>query len=233
MEVRFIFNNYHKLIIKGEAKICLSFFYALKMLFIDINIYFYCMLSGELLIDSINRKQVNGWNLIYEKFYTTLCRFALKIVKSPIVAEDIVQECYIGLWNSSLTFSSIEALGGYLYRSVYTRSLNQIRNQSNLFAIETKWREQLSQWENEDYAIEMAIHEELVSRLHHILGQLPEQQKDVILFAIKGLKVKEIAVHMGITENSVKTHKKRAYSYIKAHLALEDYVLFSLFYKKQ
>lgn len=188
------------------------------------------MLKEDIIIGNVNKKQANGWNYLYDKFYSTLCRFSFKIVKCSNTAEDIVQDCYITLWNSPLTFPSVESLGGYLYRSVYSRSLNHLRGQLNAIKIENKWQEQLLQWENEDYALEMAIREELITKLHNVLRQLPDQQKEVILFTIHGFKVKEIASKMSISENSVKTHKKRAYNYIKSHLLIDDYILLSILY---
>lgn len=45
--------------------------------------------------------------------------------------EDIVQECMIGLWDSSLQFPNVRSLAGWLYKAVYNRALNMIRDRDN------------------------------------------------------------------------------------------------------
>ena len=47
---------------------------------------------------------------------------------------------------------------------------------------------------------------------------MPEQQKEIILLSMKGLKVKEIAASLELSENTVKTQKKRAYQFIRKEL---------------
>ena len=47
---------------------------------------------------------------------------------------------------------------------------------------------------------------------------LPEQQKQILLRSMKGERVKEIADKMNISENTVKTQKKRAYAFVREQL---------------
>lgn len=64
----------------------------------------------------------------------------------------------------------------------------------------------------------MAIEEEVVSNLYVALSEMSPQQRQVILLAIGGSNIAEISEKLGISVNTVKTHKKRAYSFLKARL---------------
>ena len=78
-------------------------------------------------IENVNKKREGAWRELYRRFYPALCNYALKIVKDTDVAEDVVQDCFIKIWDSSIRFEDGSSLTAYLYRAVYTRSLNLVR----------------------------------------------------------------------------------------------------------
>ncbi|MFR7824829.1 MAG: RNA polymerase sigma factor, partial [Odoribacter splanchnicus] len=62
------------------------------------------------------------------------------------------------------------------------------------------------------------------------MDQLPRQQQDILLYTLKGLKVQEIAVILNISENSVKTQKKRAYLFVRDHFdPVQLHILYFIF----
>ena len=70
---------------------------------------------------------------------------------------------------------------------------------------------------DEETAQEMAVREEVISYFYELLYQLPVQQRDILLYSLQGLKVQDIAGIMDISENSIKTQKKRAYLFVQEH----------------
>ena len=64
----------------------------------------------------------------------------------------------------------------------------------------------------------MALEEEAITRFYSVISHLPEQQKQILLCSMKGERVKEIADKMNISENTVKTQKKRAYAFVREQL---------------
>ena len=79
-------------------------------------------------IESVNKKRESAWREMYRKYYPAMCNYASKIVKDDASAEDIVQDCFIKIWDSGTQFPDVPSLVGYLYRMVYTRALNSVRN---------------------------------------------------------------------------------------------------------
>lgn len=182
-------------------------------------------------IENVNKKREGAWRELYRRFYPALCNYALKIVKDADVVEDVVQDCFIKIWDSSLRFEDIPSLTAYLYRTVYTRSLNLVRDQGYAQGLYEKWGEEvLEEQEGIDPVIEIAVEEDVVNRFYAIVDELSEQQREVLFMSIDGAKVREIAEKLQISENSVKTQKKRAYAYVRERLGKSfGAVLFLLF----
>lgn len=186
------------------------------------------MYDSDQFIIALNNKQDTAWKKLYEEFYAALCAYAAKLTQDDSGVEDLVQACIIGLWNSPLKFPNIKALAMWLYRSVYNRSLNLIRDRKNSRRILDHYLTEVSSSEEE--AIDLAIEETVVAKLRQTLSTLSPQQSQIISMSLEGLKVSEIAQHLGVSENTVKMQKKRAYSIIREHLGLVWETLFLTFF---
>ena len=130
------------------------------------------------------------------------------------IAEDIVQECLIKVWNTGVTFSDMKALSAWLYKSVYHAAVSVLRERVSLERLQDGSR--LLE-DEEEAAQALALREEVITYFYEILNQLPGQQRDILLFTLQGHKVQDIASMLSVSENSVKTQKKRAYQYIREH----------------
>ena len=104
----------------------------------------------------------------------------------------------------------------YLYRSVYHASLNFLRDRQRAHKLHEKWMKQT--YESEVAAIAGAIEEEAISRFYQAISRLPEQQREILLQSANGKKIRDIALSLGISENTVKTQKKRAYFFLREQL---------------
>ena len=89
------------------------------------------MRDNERFIVDLNKKRETAWQQLYEEFYPALCTYVAKLTHENVGVEDIVQECMIGLCDSSLQFPNVKSLAGWLYKAVYNRALNMIRDRDN------------------------------------------------------------------------------------------------------
>ena len=62
------------------------------------------MRDNERFIVDLNKKRETAWQQLYEEFYPALCTYVAKLTHENVGVEDIVQECMIGLWDSSLQY---------------------------------------------------------------------------------------------------------------------------------
>lgn len=167
-------------------------------------------------LEGVNRKEDRAWEELYRYFYAPLCSYSMKMVSNSDAAEDIVQGSFVQLWRSSFHFTDIKAITTYLYRAAYNGSLNFIRNKQTSEHIHQTWFDSVQA--DEEDAIYAAIEEEAITRFYAVLARLPEQQREILICSLKGDKVKDIAEQLSVSENTVKTQKKRAYTFVREEL---------------
>lgn len=134
----------------------------------------------------------------------------------------------IGLWDSSLQFPNVRSLAGWLYKAVYNRALNMIRDRDNARRLLGNYTSGISY--TEEMAIDLAIEESVIAKLRLVLSELSDQQRQVMNLSLEGLKVREIAQLLEVSENTVKMQKKRAYAIVRDRMGMVwGILLYSLF----
>ena len=72
----------------------------------------------------------------------------------------------------------------------------------------------------EEMAIDLAIEESVIAKLRLVLSELSDQQRQVMNLSLEGLKVREIAQLLEVSENTVKMQKKRAYAIVRDRMGM-------------
>ena len=181
-------------------------------------------------IEGVNKKNDRALKKLYDHYYASLCGYVEKLLNDSGIAEDIVQECLIKVWNTDVTFSDIKALSAWLYKSVYHAAVSALRERVSL----ERLQDGSPLLENEEESAQtLALREEVITYFYEILNQLPGQQRDILLYTLQGHKVQDIASMLSVSENSVKTQKKRAYQYIREHFDTNKlHVLLTMIFPK-
>ena len=68
--------------------------------------------------------------------------------------------------------------------------------------------------------IDLAIEESVIAKFRSVLSELSDQQRQVMNLSLEGLKVREIAQLLEVSENTVKMQKKRAYAYLRERMGM-------------
>ena len=75
----------------------------------------------------------------------------------------------------------------------------------------------------------------MIAKFRSVLSELSDQQRQVMNLSLEGLKVREIAQLLEVSENTVKMQKKRAYAYLRERMGMVWgillYSFFSDFFK--
>lgn len=177
--------------------------------------------SEDIAIEQINLKELEGYKYLYDNYYSSLCNFASKFFKQKTDAEDVVQDVILNLWKSNSNFNSIKALTAYLYNSVKNASLNAIRNDAKWADIDISNHSDVKNLRiNEKSVQQVIIEEEYYRQIYVAINKLSPERKNVILLSMDGLTNKEIAEKAGISVNTVKTLKLKAYRFLRNELEL-------------
>ncbi len=168
------------------------------------------------LIDSIKSGDKNSFKLIFDMHFNALCSFGYKYIPDTAEVEDLIQEVFISFWENRQNFEHINALKAFLYNSVRNKCLNSLKHKSVLKKHESSLVYEL---ESDHLFTNHVIEEETFNQLYREINNLPESAQKIMLLALKGLKNREIAQELNISENTVKTQKKIAYSKLKHRLS--------------
>lgn len=187
-------------------------------------------MDDEKFISGLNQKDGGAWKRLYEEFYAPLCAYAEKLSKGQADAEDVVQDCMVELWDSSLCFPNVKALTAWLYKVVYTRTLNALRDKANAKQSLAEYAVEIP---TEDEAADEAAEENAVARLRKMMKVLTPQQQDILRLTLDGLKVKDIAAALGVTDNTVKMQKKRAYTTLRERFGKAGAALLVMFFRQR
>ena len=81
----------------------------------------------EQFLQRINTKQPEAFRELFSEFYNSLVLFAMGFVEQQDVAEDIVQEVFIAVWERDAQYPTYNAFRSFLYNSVKNAGLNHLK----------------------------------------------------------------------------------------------------------
>jgi RNA polymerase sigma-70 factor (ECF subfamily) len=166
------------------------------------------------LISLLNEDSEYAFQLIYDKHRNRIYQTALKYLKSPIIAQDVVQDVFMKLWYERHNIEASKPVEAWLYSVAKNNILNKLRKIANDWkAVDVISHSILQTENNTDNKLREA---EFKRNLDFAVSQLPDQQKLVfVLSRFEKLTYVQIGKKMGISPLTVKTHLSRALTSIK------------------
>ncbi len=159
--------------------------------------------NGKELIDLINESNVNVFADFYTLYFRKLLLASDKYVKDIFVAEEIVQNVFLKIWEAPQSLEEVKSVKSYLYRSVINASINHVNRQKNIAQHHLKMAADLS----EANLLQMDDDNDLILTLYAEIEKLPAQCKKVFKMSrFEHLKYKEIAAQLNISERTVENH---------------------------
>ncbi|MGA9532842.1 MAG: sigma-70 family RNA polymerase sigma factor [Anaerolineales bacterium] len=151
---------------------------------------------------------------------------ALRLMRNPDEAEDVLQETFIDACNAVSDFEARSSLGTWLYRIATNNSLMRLRRPDDptvpLDAPEltepADLPQQLNAWPGAPE--EMFLNDELRQHLEVAIDDLPDALRPAfVLRDIEGLSTREAAEVLGITSGALKVRLHRARLQLRESLA--------------
>ena len=175
------------------------------------------MLEDKLLIWKFNRGNRNVLRGIYKKYKDDLVTLAAALLNDVSSAEDVVHEVFVSFIESSRKFRLTGTLKGYLATCVANnaRNRNKARRTHRSIALDEASPAQLDSY-NPEFT---AIFGEELRQLSWALGQLPYEQREVlILHTYNGMKFKAIAGQQSVSINTVQGRYRYALDKLRSML---------------
>ncbi len=146
---------------------------------------------------------------LYKLYFRELHAYAFSLVRDWDIAEEIVQGMFLRIWEKEENIQVTTSVRSYLYKSVYNRSLNHIRNQKVQLKYQTNTAHAMK--DQAGNAAEKLATKELELTLQKALNKLPEKCRAIFhLSRFEELKYKEIADKFNISIKTVEAQMGKA-----------------------
>jgi len=177
-------------------------------------------------IDLLKRGDKSEYEKIYHDFSGVLFSLSCQYINDQMVAEEIVQETFLKLWEVKEALLPGTNIRNFLYTIAKNHCLNHLRDQ------QTAWKH-LSRIQalEYQYAIESLNRmgdtytefEELQKRVNEAIAALPNDLREVFtLNRFEELRYKDIAQKLGVSEKTVEARMSKALRILRAEL--KDYL---------
>ena len=151
----------------------------------------------------------------FRTYYKQLVVFAYKIVYRQDVAEDMVQQVFLNVWEHLEQMEIDKGILSYLYQSTRNRCLNHLNSahQSSTMHVEEHSHEPIASAET---GVET---KELLRQIKAAIQELPEKCREVFLLSREqGLTYKEIAATLDISVKTVENQMGKALKHLYARI---------------
>lgn len=124
-------------------------------------------------------------------------------------AQEVVSDVFAKIWNNREALNEVASFKGYLFMSIKNQSLNYLRKRKiNTTDIENVFDHPFFQESNPHHQMEL---DELSEKVEQVVQNLPPKCKQAFkLVREDGLKYKDAAKAMSISENTLDVHLKKA-----------------------
>ena len=166
--------------------------------------------------DSFNRGDNNSFIAIYNRYWDKLFLSCYRRVKDKAVAEELVQDLFLKLWQKRDTVN-IDQLENYLFSSIRNATIDHLKKemvadkyleyQKLYFGMGSNSTEQMVELND--------LEENLEKGLRTLSGK---SEKIFRLYSMDYWSVKKIAGHFNLSEKTVHYHLNRSQKFIRTYL---------------
>jgi RNA polymerase sigma-70 factor, ECF subfamily len=161
--------------------------------------------SDPILVDRLRTGDADALGVIVRQHRNPLIVYAEAIVRATDVAEEVVQETFVRLWENRARLRRGDALKAYLYRTARNLSLGEIRHSEVRRRTEAEVR--LALHRPAPSALDNLVDEQCSEALIAAIATLPARRREaLVLVRVEGLSLGEAADRMGLSRQTVANH---------------------------
>ncbi|MBL7697131.1 MAG: RNA polymerase sigma-70 factor [Chitinophagaceae bacterium] len=146
---------------------------------------------------------------LFRQCYSRLCLFAHGFVNDKQRSEDIVQDCFVKLWERRTEVSWSGSIPAYLYTMVRNACLNERRDAKHTASLPDLATD-------EENFLNRIIEAETLYEVYRAIRLLPPKCGDIFtaLF-VEGKKINEVSRELKVTESTIRSHKAAALLFLR------------------
>lgn len=170
------------------------------------------------LLDQLSKNDEQAFRQLFHLYSNRVYSFVLRLTRSRVIAEEMVQEVFLKIWINRSSVSAIDNFSSYLFIVTKNLALNVLKRRS----MEEKAKVILGRElvRKHDDTEETVIYRDYEQFLKETIDHLPPQQRLVYsMCRQEGLQYEEVAHRLKISPLTVKTHMHQALKTIKTQFS--------------
>lgn len=169
----------------------------------------------------------HAFQSLFRKYYSAMCHFACQFLNDRELAEEVVQDMFVKIWEKRAVLNIETSVKHYFFRSVRNHCLNQIQHDK----IKQQYANKVIESAHQEIATEQYFLEvDLMNRIEKSIDSLPPKRKEIFrLSREQGMKYKEIAETLNISVKTVEAQMGLALKYLREDLKEFSNHLMTLF----
>lgn len=169
------------------------------------------------IIKGIYKGDKKAFERLYLQFYAPLCRYAMRFVHSSHIAEDIVQNVLLHVWESRETLNPNKNIRAFLYHNVRNEALNYLKHRNivknshmEIKMFKIGYSTQLHEFDERE-ALEKSV--------QSAIEALPDKIREIYKLSRKdGLTYKEISDITNIPVKTIESRMTKALKMLHQHI---------------
>jgi len=172
------------------------------------------------LVDRLKQGDESAFTELYDQYHRAIYFYILDYVKAPQIAEDLVHEVFMKIWEIREQLTITTSFSGYIYRMCHNKAIDALQH----IAKDEKLRQEVLQWlEPQLQEKDQQLKEHRVVYYERIYQEAiaalsPQRRKVFLLCREQGKSYEEAAAELGITRNTVKEHMGEALHFLRNYL---------------
>tara|TARA_B100000678_G_scaffold115560_1_gene96688 strand:- start:13079 stop:13606 length:528 start_codon:yes stop_codon:yes gene_type:complete len=174
-------------------------------------------MQDDALYNSIKKGKEEALTALFEKYFQRLCFFAGEITGSTAIAEEVVADVFIKLWENRRK-THISHVRAYLYKSVKNKALKHVDPYPSSRSLPLEIPDNTNMETR-------TIKKEQLQEVLEVINKMPPQQRQVFEFKrFHNLKYKEIASVMNLSVHTVQNHMVMAIKFMHDNLPANRFI---------
>lgn len=180
-------------------------------------------MDDRLIIENIKNGDKKAFNLLFTRYYRPLVAYIVPFTNDVQEAENLVQDTFVSLWEKNNKLGDIRYPKSYLYTTTYNNFIDHYRKLKKRDLFFEDLRESI---QRELITDNQELLDSKINRLKKLIKKLPPKCREILeLNKLRGLKYKEIAERLDISEKTVEAQMAIAFKKIRKGFESNDLIL--------
>lgn len=179
---------------------------------------------------SLRDKHIAQFNIVFDQYFTALCYFAEKIIKSRDEAKDIVVVSFQKYWEKRDNFIEQSQIKSFLYLVTRNACFDFLRHRNLTSSYQNAFFDVSSSSAEAD-ADQLITETETLGKIYLEATRLPKKCRQVFeLTYYEELNTSQIAERLKMTVSNVTSQRSRAIRLLRMALMDKDLIMFFLIF---